>query len=647
MNKIKLEEIVPFVAILGILGYLVCFLTGNKSAANYVALGFLFIGTIPLLIEMIREMFAGHFGVDLIAMVAIIASLFLRQYLAGLVILLMLSGGDALEDYALRRARKELTSLLSNAPTTAHIKENGKITDLPVEEIAIGSIIVVKPGEIIPADGMVMQGTSRIDESALTGESMPLEVFAGSQVLSGAVNKDGLLEIKALKESKDSKYEQLIRLIKNAEKNKAPIVRLADRYTVIFTIITFALSLLAWIISHQPVRILAVLVVATPCPLILATPIAIISGVSKSAKRGIIVKGGGALEQLGEAKAFIFDKTGTITLGTPRVSEVRVYNHKQDNGASAEAAQSPVAAEKIVQIAASLDQLSTHILARSLGEYAKSKKIQLQYPEEYIENFGDGVSGKLNLGESLANAADDKKLYYDKKPQKYLFGKLAFIEKQKINIIPEIKKEHQEMQQQGNISVYLADEKNIIGAIFFADVIRPESKKVFEELSQSGVGKIIMLTGDRKEVAEHISKQLNLQDVIADSLPENKVAIVKELQAQKIKPVVMIGDGINDAPALATAEVGIAMGAHGNSASSEASDIVITVDNLNRVAEGYAIAKYALKVALQGIFIGMGLSIALMIIASFGYITPVLGAILQEIIDVLVIFNALRVQLQQ
>ncbi len=607
----KFDYLIPSIALLGIIFYAIMHLSHFPEVANYFILATLLLGAFPLFLEMVKNMLKGNFGVDLIAMVAIITSIFLSQYLAGTVILLMLSGGEALEGYAMRRARKELTALLANAPTIAHIKtEDGELKDVPVEQLSIDTLIVVKPGEIIPADGVAVSGFSLVDESALTGESVPVEVNISSQVLSGAINKDGLLEIKTIRESKDSKYEQLIRLVRQAEQHKAPIVRLADKYTVIFTIITFVLAVTAWLLSHDLVRILAVLVVATPCPLILATPIAIISGISQSAKRGIIVKDGGALEQLGEAKAFVFDKTGTLTLGKPEVSEVKVYAGSGE--------------DQVLKIAASLDQASAHILARSLTDHAKLKKIKLDYPSNYTETFGDGVTGEISS-------------------EKYFFGKLKFIQQQGIKISNEILKEHQALQDQGNITVYLADKKALLGAIFFADKIRSESKDVFTNLTNSGIKKIIMLTGDKKAVAQHISEQLGIKEVLAECLPEQKVATILDLKKNKIRPVVMIGDGVNDAPALASADVGIAMGAHGSSASSEASDIVITIDNLNRVPEAYTIAKYTLKVAKQGIFIGMGLSIGLMIIASLGYITPVVGALLQEGIDVLVIFNALRV----
>lgn len=610
MKKLSVDKYIPYIALLAIAAYVVFWFLGKQDAGNYVTLFFLGVGSLPLVWDMLKKMARKQFGVDIIAIIAIVTSITLGQYLAGSVILLMLSGGEALESYALGRARRELTSLLGRAPTVAHVKNGQNINDKPIEQVLVGDIVVVKPGEIIPVDGIVTSGVSLVDESAITGESLPAEVTVSSRVLSGGVCTSGILEIKTIKESKDSKYQQLVRLVKMAEENKAPIVRLADRYTVIFTVTTFAMALLAWLLSGQAIRVLAVLVVATPCPLILATPIAIISGISKAAKRGIIVKDGGALENLGEAKAFVFDKTGTITLGLPEVFKTDALEGTEDG---------------ILKIAGSLDQLSAHILARSLLEHIRAKQIAVAYPADYKEFFGDGVSGVLG--------------------KKYFFGKLSFLEKNSVQIPEKIKLEHEQLQKQGVIAVYLGDEQKLLGVVFFRDIIRPESKKVFSQLRNSGIKKIVMLTGDRKEVAMEISKQLGLKDVLAEYLPEQKMQEIKNLQHQGYTPLIMVGDGINDAAALATADVGIAMGAHGSSASSETADIVITVDNLARVAEGFSIARRMMRIALEGIWVGMGLSLFLMVLAALGHIQPVPGALMQEVIDVLVILNALRVLL--
>ena len=606
--KKNAHYILPSFAFLGLLVGFILHLSGSVSLDNDIWMATLVIGTLPLIYKILKDIFSGHFGIDLIAIVAIIASFIMGQYLAGNIILLMLSGGEALEIYALKRARKELSNLISNAPTFAHIKKDNNLIDVNVDQIQVGDIIFIKTGEIIAADGIVVLGSSQVDESALTGESLPAEKVVGSTVFSGSINKSNILEVKVIRLPSESKYEQIIALIKKAEENKAPVVRLADKYSVWFTVITFSLATLAWVLAKDSVRLLAVLVVATPCPLILATPIAMISGISRAAKRGIIVKNGGALEVLAEINAFIFDKTGTLTLGQPEIVDVISFGKDKN---------------EVLRIAASLDQLSLHVLARSLQAYALKNNIVLSIPTNFTEDFGEGVSGDINN-------------------QTFFFGKLKFLEKKGITIPKEVSEKHATFQSEGKITVYCGDAKSILGMVVFADVVRPETKTLFSNVKKQGIEKIVMLTGDKKAVAEIIAKDLGIDDVHAEALPENKVFEVQDHQRQFGK-VAMIGDGINDAPALSTADVGIALGGHGGSASSDSGDIVIMVDDLNRVGEAYTIAKNTLKIAKQGIFVGIGVSIILMIIAAFGYISPIYGALIQEALDVIIILNALRV----
>ncbi len=608
VKKISLNYITPIFALSGLLAGLIFYLLGNESLDHSIWMVTMAVGTIPILWRILKDISRGHFGVDIIAIVAIIASFVLGEYLAGNMILLMLSGGEALETYALKRARRELSSLISNAPTFAHIKKDEKLLDVSVADVKIDDIILIKPGEIIPADGVVVLGKSQVDESAITGESLPVEKIVGTVVSSGSINKSAVLEVRVMRLPSESKYEQIIKLVKQAEENKAPVVRLADRYSIWFTAITFVLACLAWFFSKDATRLLAVLVVATPCPLILATPIAMISGISKSASRGIIIKNGGALEKLAEIKAFIFDKTGTLTLGQPEIVQVLSFIENE---------------KEVLRLSASLDQLSLHILARSLRAYALQEKIDLTIPTNFKENFGDGVIGEID-----GNI--------------FSFGKLKFLEKRGIEISKEILEKHESFKDKGQIVVYLGNATHVLGAIVFADVIRSEIKKVFSDLRNQGVDHLVMLTGDKKGVADIIAKELNLDDIHAEALPEDKVWQINDHKKQFGK-VAMIGDGVNDAPALSAADVGIALGGHGSSASSDSGDIVITVDNLERVGEAYKISKKVLKIAKQGIFVGIGVSVVLMIIASFGYISPVYGALLQEGLDVIVILNALRV----
>ncbi len=607
-NFLSLEVFVPLFVVVGLLLGAIFYFTGNPLLANRVLAAVLFIGSLPFIKDMVVSIFHKEFGIDLIAAVGILSSLVIGEYLAGCVILLMLSGGKALEVYALSRARKELSELLSRAPTKAHRKVGEKIEDIPVDDIAIHDVVVVKPGEIVPADGIVLSGKSMVDESALTGESLPVEKAEHMQVMSGSMNMDGVLEIKALKPSSESRYAQIVKLVRDAEEQKAPFVRLADRYSVWFTAVSFLLAIGAWIISRDPARALAVLVVATPCPLILAAPIAFASGISRAAKRGIIIKYGDAMEKLAEAKSILFDKTGTLTLGVPKVVEIISLTKQSEL--------------EIVQIAASLDQLSVHILAQSLVSYAKKTKVDFLYPEEFEEHMGYGVEGKVN-----------GTFYY--------LGKQSFLEEHHIQLPAAMKKKHETMQNSGVIAVYLANKKTAIGVVHFADQIRDDMKAQFAKLSEI-VSEITMVTGDKKTVANTIAAQIGITHVLAECLPEDKLTEVKRLQ--KISsPVVMVGDGINDAPALAAADVGIAIGSGSSTAAHEAGDIIIAVDAFDRVIEAFQISKRVLYIAKQCIFVGIGLSILLMIIAAFGYIKPVVGAALQEVIDVIVILNALRV----
>ncbi|MDB4979096.1 MAG: Heavy metal translocating P-type ATPase [Candidatus Peribacteria bacterium] len=612
-SRLSLRSLIPVFVLAGLVFAGISFWSGRETVTDTILLFTLVIGAAPLLYEIIKSIMRGHFGVDLIAIVAIIGSVLFHQYLAGTVILLMLSGGEALESFALRRARKELTSLLSNAPTVAHKKTGDDITDVPAEDIQPGDRIIIKPGEVIPVDGRVVAGAAMVDESALTGEPLPVQKLRLSEVMSGSITKDSVLEIEALRPSSESKYQRIIRLVREAEQKKAPFVRLADRYSVWFTSLTFILAAGAWLFTRDPVRALAVLVVATPCPLILATPIAFASGISKAASRGIIVKHGGILEKLGEARSLAFDKTGTLTLGEPSVMDIHTFNH--------------VPKEDIIRFAASLDQLSTHILSKSLVHYAQTQGITLLYPENFEETLGKGVRGAINS-------------------QTYLFGSLKYMESQHMPVTDAERALHDAMQEEGNMIVFLASETQVLGAITFADHVRPGVKKLFANMRALSIQKIVMLTGDRWTPALRVAERVGIpaENVRAELLPEEKVREVEKLK-KELSPVVMVGDGVNDAPAITAADIGIAMGARGSTATAEAGDIVIMVDQIERVGEALHIGNRVLAIAKQSIFIGIGLSVLLMFLAAFGFISPVYGALLQEIIDVLVIFNALRVLL--
>jgi heavy metal translocating P-type ATPase len=581
----------------------------QRENASYGILFFtLIFGSLPLSYQIIASFARRRLGIDIIAITAIVAALFLHQYLAGIVILLMLSTGETLEYFAFARARKEITELIAKAPTSARKKEGSILTDVPIESIAIGDTIIVRPGEIIPVDGVITEGKTTVDESALTGESLPLEKQKRMSVMSGSINQSGVIEICATATSQNSQYEHIIRLVKEAQSNEAPFVRMADAYSARFTLITFGFALLAWFLSGDSLRVLAVLVVATPCPLILATPIAFASGISRAAKRGIIIKNGGALEHLGNARSFVFDKTGTLTLGTPQVQFIDAHG---------------MATKDIARIAASIEQFSGHIIAQSLTDYAKKSHLTLALPTDFEESIGKGVQGTID-------------------GTTYFFGNISFLESKGIVLSDELILKHETSKDLGIMITYLATQQSIVGDIHFSDIMRPEIKSLFQSLRASGIEKIMMLTGDKEKVAVHIAKLAGITQYRSECLPEDKITEIQKLK-RDFSPVIMVGDGVNDAPALIAADMGIAIGTRGSSATTDAGDVVITVNTLERVVEAFHIGKKVLTVAQQGIFIGIGLSITLMIFASLGYISPVLGALLQEVIDVITILNALRV----
>jgi heavy metal translocating P-type ATPase len=582
---------------------------GIPSAIRYFAL---VLGSLPLFYRTLASFGRRRLGIDIIALLAVIASFFLQEHAVGIVILIMLSTGEALEHFATQRAKREVVSLLEHIPDTIQLRQTDGLREVAVETVRPGDTIVVRPGEVVPVDGMVVKGRSFVDEAALTGESVPQEKVPGSPVMSGSINQAALIEIRTDRESKDSHYARIVRLVREAETREAPFVRMADRYSARFTFITLLFALAAWLASHDPLRVLAVLVVATPCPLILATPIAFASGMGRAARRGIMVRHGGALESLGRARSFVFDKTGTLTLGTPQVAMVESRD---------------IPKAELVRIAASLEQLSTHVLAESLTAYARKQGLALEYPGRFEESFGKGVSGTVS-------------------GKAYFLGSLRYLESKGIVPVPGPVPRRQSMNNLGGIAAYLADERGILGDIRFADTVRKEARGMFESIRKTGIKKIVMLTGDKRPVAQAIARRAGIEEYLAECLPETKVREIEKIR-RSFAPTVMVGDGINDAPALVAADVGIAIGTRGATASSEAGDIVVTVNDIGRVGEALTIGRSVLRIARQGILFGIGASVFLMFLAALGFVPPTLGAVLQEAIDILAIGNALRARAEQ
>lgn len=593
--------------ILVLIGISICFvlwLLGKDTVAATGVTIIAILAIIPEAKEMIKTLLSGQVGIDVIALVAIVASLLLKQFGAGAVIVIMLTGGEALEEFAKRRAKRELDSLLKNKPEIAHVKVNGHVKDIPVQKVKVHDLIVVKPGDMIPVDAQVTQGDTSVDESAITGESLPEHKHVGDQVLSGSVNLDGLIEIKATHISRDSQYEQIIRLVQEASTKKSPLVRLADVYSLPFTIIAFSMAALAWIISGDPIRALAVLVVATPCPLLIATPVAIVSGMSRAASRGVIIKSGGVLEQLARLQAIAFDKTGTLTQGKPAISAIDPCGITRD---------------ELLKIAASLEQNSNHALAQVVVTAAKNQKIRLAKCTHIKETPGGGLVGRING-----------------KPM--VVGSFEFLRDQGVDVTSPICVGHTTHER---TAMYIAKGQKYLGSISFADPLRPEAPETIQQLKHMGIKHFLILTGDRKQVGEYIAHQLHISEVHSQLLPAEKVQLLQKEKKQE-SPIAMVGDGINDAPVLAAADVGIALGAKGSTAASEAADAVIMQNDLGRLADLVAISKRSVRIAKQSILTGIGLSFILMVFAVAGFIVPIAGAFMQEAIDVVVILNALR-----
>jgi heavy metal translocating P-type ATPase len=556
--------------------------------------------------SIIRDLLAGKAGVDLIALLAISGALLLNETFAAAVIAVMLASGQALERYAEGRAHRELTALLGRAPQQVHRYRAGTLEVVDVGELRSGDRVLVRPGEVVPVDGVVRSADAVLDESALTGESRLVTRSAGEAVASGVVNAGAVFELDAIATAEQSTYAGIVRLVEEAGRSKAPFVRLADRYAVIFVPVALAASGLAWLLSGDPVRGLAVLVVATPCPLLLAAPVAIVSGISRAARRGIIAKGGGPLETLARARVMLFDKTGTLTAGRPRLVRVEARG---------------VTSDELLRVAAGLEQTSPHVLAAAIVAAARERGISPPMPDDVVEQTGAGLRGRIE-GRTV------------------MVGSASFVAAG--STLPGWCREmRRRAVLDGATNVFVRIDDRIAGVFVLADPLRAEAPRAIRSLRRAGFGRIVMVTGDHHAVAELVGAAMGLDGVLAERTPAEKVDAVHAERASG-GPLVMVGDGINDAPALAAADVGIAMGARGATASSEAADLVITVDRLDRLPEAVGIARRSRQIAVQSVVAGMGMSLAAMGAAAFGFLPVVAGALLQEGIDVAVIVNALR-----
>ncbi|GHD98072.1 haloacid dehalogenase [Defluviimonas sp. 20V17] len=565
------------------------------------------LGVLPtlaaLLVEIVRSLGRGEVGLDIVAALSMSAALIFGQTLAAAVVAVMYSGGTLLESLAEGRARREMRALLSRVPRSATRHRNGALEEVPLVRIVPGDRLLIRRGEVVPVDGAIASDSAFVDTSALTGESMPVRLARGAEAMSGATNAGGAFDLVASRPAAESTYAGIVRLVEAAQRSKAPMSRLADLWSLGFLAVTVSIAGAAWWMTGDPIRAVAVLVVATPCPLILAVPIALVAGMSRAAHFGVLVKGAGPLETMARIRTLILDKTGTLTDGRPRIVSVELH--------------ADLGEDEVLRYAAALDQASKHPVGQAVVAAAVARKLTLPVPSAVTEFLGEGVEGLVEGHEVLVGGIDFVAGRLGRQGQAAPHARIA-----------------------GAVLVAVAVDGVLTGTLVMADSLRQEVGAMLTTLRAGGVTRILLATGDRAEVAECVTEGLGLDALRSGLTPGQKVDLVVE--ERRRAPVMMVGDGINDAPALAAADVGVAMGARGATASAEAADAVLLIDHIGHLSTGLLIARRARGIALQSVIVGIGLSVAGMIAAAFGYLSPVEGALLQEAIDIAVILNSLR-----
>ena len=598
----RLKTVLLAIASLGLVAGLGLLMAGLPEQADLVWMA----GVVPvlaaLLIEIVRSLSRGEVGLDIVAALSMSAALVFGETLAAAVVAVMYSGGTFLESFAEGRARREMSDLLARVPRTATRRHNGALDEVPLDDIAIGDLLLIRQGDVAPVDGTVGSDQAMLDQSALTGESMPVRLQRGQEVMSGSTNAGDAFDLRVARRAADSTYAGIVRLVEAAQASRAPMARLADRWSLLFLLVTLVLAASAWWFTGDPIRAVAVLVVATPCPLILAVPVALVAGLSRAAHFGVLIKGAKPLEALARITTVILDKTGTLTDGRPQIVSIGTQ------GAWSE--------DEVLYFAAALDQASKHPIAQAIVAAARERGLVLPVPENVVETAGEGVAGIIDGRQVVVGGA---KFVASRLGTGRIDGGVA---------------------ETGSVVVSLGVDGDPAGHLVMADALRSGTAEFLAGLRRLGVGRILLATGDRRAVADSITAGLGLDAVRSELTPDQKVLLV--LTERKNGPVMMVGDGVNDAPALAAADVGVAMGARGAAASAEAAEVVLLVDHLDRLLPGIEVAQRARRIALQSVAVGIGLSVLGMIAAALGYLTPVQGALLQELIDVGVILNALR-----
>jgi len=595
----------PSTALGGIAVGAILYAAGARDAAHLLWMIVLTITGLPVVWKTVYAATKGHFATDLVASLAIGTAVALGQPVAGLVIVLMQTGGETLERFAEGRASGAIRALVEAAPHMARRIVGDRVEDVPADEVKVGELLLLRPGELLACDAVVEEGNSHVDVSRLTGEPLPLAAAPGTRLMSGSANGEGVLKVRALALAGESQYARIVELVRGAQASKAPLQRIADRYAMWFTPITLVVCAGAWWATGDWTRVLAVLVVATPCPLILATPIAILGGINRAARRHIIVRNGGALEGMEKVHTAVFDKTGTLTIGRPEVAHVLTANGLVEND--------------VLRFAAAVERGSSHPLAHTVIAAAEGRGLVVPPAHAINESPGQGIIGTVD-GHLV------------------VVGSRAYLAER--HAIPQAALEKLS-DGDSRLRAYVAIDGKAAGAIEYADRVRPELKALFADLAKLGVRRTVLLSGDHTPNVEKVAREVGITEAHGDLLPADKVRLVKDLGSEG-HPVLMVGDGTNDAPALGTATVGIALAAHGGGITAEAADVVILADDIGRVAEALRIARRAMHIARQSIWVGLGLSTVAMVFASLGMIPPVVGALLQEGIDVAVIVNALR-----
>lgn len=595
----------PAVTILLIVAGLVLRFTSHHELAQPVWLGGLVVTGLPLAWRTLRQAFRGSFATDLVAALAVVTAILLRQPLAGLIVVLMQTGGEALEAYAAGRASQALAELEADLPSIAHRVTASGTQDVPVQSVLVGDVLLVRPGERLPCDSEVIDGHSSVDTSRITGEPLPRPATPGALLPSGSINGNAPFTARVRATAEESQYARIVHLVREAQASKAPLQRLADRYATWFTPVTLLVCVVAWFVSRDPVRVLAVLVVATPCPLILATPIAMVGGINRAARRHMIFRNGDAVERLATVDTAVFDKTGTLTIGRPVVARVEP--------------RAPWSSDDILAQAAAVEAGSGHLLARSVMDEAARRAVAVPTADDVRELPGQGVTGMVAGHEVAVGGASFAAAHHP--------GAMRELEPL--------------LAASDGLRALVVIDGHGAGVIHYADELRPGLRELFAALRALGVRRIALLSGDTTRNAEAVARTVGITEVHGDLLPGDKVTFVRECQA-KGERVMMVGDGTNDAPALSAATVGVALAAHGGGVSAESADVVLLVDDPTRIVEGIGVSRDTMRIARQSIRIGLGLSVVAMMVAAAGHIPPVAGALLQEGIDVGVILNALR-----